>query len=167
MRVYFSAKLWGSEKVGVSVYSPDELEEVFTKFTPDIVRVPYNALDRRFEESGWLRSMKDIGVEVQCRSVFLQGLLIMEPDSRPQSFAQWQHIFYEWDSFVKNSPQSRVACALQFALQNQYIDTVLVGVQTAIELEEILAEASVSIASTWQPSVEVPMAIVDPRSWSI
>src|SRR5579863_5665772 len=54
-------------RIGYSVYSPDELEALVTRFRPDLVQAPYNVFDRRLAASGWLSRLKDIGVEVHTR----------------------------------------------------------------------------------------------------
>jgi aryl-alcohol dehydrogenase-like predicted oxidoreductase len=53
-------------------------------FLPDLVQVPYNYLDRRFEAD--FESLKKAGVEIHTRSVFLQGLFFMAPENIPSHF---------------------------------------------------------------------------------
>ena len=64
------------EKFGYSVYYPEDLDKFFEKFPPDIVQLPANIFDQRFNRSGWLKKLEDQGVEIHIRSVFLQGLLL-------------------------------------------------------------------------------------------
>jgi len=40
------------QKIGVSVYSPDELDEVYKKIQIDLVQAPLNVVDRRIQYSG-------------------------------------------------------------------------------------------------------------------
>ena len=63
------------KKIGVSIYSPSILDEVFAYFEPDIVQAPFNVIDRAILDSGWLKVLNSHGIEVHARSVFLQGLL--------------------------------------------------------------------------------------------
>ena len=42
------------DKIGYSIYKPEDLDVVFDLFVPDIVQAPYNILDRRLVSSGWL-----------------------------------------------------------------------------------------------------------------
>ena len=80
------ARGWTST-VGVSVYDASDLALVESRFTPEIVQLPFNALDRRLAELGWLARLHGSGIEIHARSVFLQGLLLMEPASLPRFFA--------------------------------------------------------------------------------
>ena len=40
-------------KIGVSIYAPAELEQLWPCFRPDLVQAPFNVLDRRLSDSGW------------------------------------------------------------------------------------------------------------------
>ena len=42
------------DKIGVSIYDPSELDTLCTRFQFDIVQAPFNILDRRLIDSGWL-----------------------------------------------------------------------------------------------------------------
>jgi spore coat polysaccharide biosynthesis protein SpsF len=62
------------EKIGFSLYYPTELEYLLkNKIIPDLVQVPYNIFDRRFEYL--FNELKDLNVEIYVRSIFLQGLV--------------------------------------------------------------------------------------------
>ena len=67
-------------KIGVSVYSGQQIDSILELYTPDIVQLPLNLFDQRLLESGHLEKLKRRGVEIHARSVFLQGLLLIEPD---------------------------------------------------------------------------------------
>ena len=59
------------EKIGVSIYAPEELDAIWPRFKPDIVQSPFNVFDRRLAESGWLKRLHNSGTEIHVRSVFL------------------------------------------------------------------------------------------------
>ncbi len=84
-------------KLGVSIYSPDELEPLYSRFALDLVQAPFNVVDRRLETSGWLARLRSGGTEVHVRSAFLQGFLLMPPAERPAHFARWNTLWATWD----------------------------------------------------------------------
>ena len=61
------------EKIGVSVYGPDELDAIWPSYKFDLVQAPFNILDRRLVISGWLARLGRSGTEIHVRSVFLQA----------------------------------------------------------------------------------------------
>ena len=65
------------QKVGVSIYSPNELPALTSDFHFDLVQAPFNLVDRSLDSSGWLRRLREEDVEIHTRSAFLQGLLLM------------------------------------------------------------------------------------------
>ena len=61
------------KKIGISIYSPTELEALCRSFEFDLIQAPFNIFDRRLERQGWLDKLKKKGVEVHSRSVFSTG----------------------------------------------------------------------------------------------
>ena len=72
-----------TQKIGISVYNPEQIESVLQKYGVDLVQAPFNVVDRRPQTSGSLAKLKGQGIEVHTRSAFLQGLLAMPPNQRP------------------------------------------------------------------------------------
>ena len=70
-------------KIGVSIYDPDEIYYIKKKFKPDIIQIPFNIIDRRIISKRRLKFFKNI--KIQVRSIFLQGLLLMNYDQRKKS----------------------------------------------------------------------------------
>jgi aryl-alcohol dehydrogenase-like predicted oxidoreductase len=81
------------QKIGVSIYEPAELDELFDRYQLDLVQAPFNILDGRLIDSGWLARLPEQGVELHVRSIFLQGLLLMHAGERPKKFHRWQTIW--------------------------------------------------------------------------
>ena len=70
--------------IGVSVYSPDKALEALNTDGIDIIQVPANILDRRFEEKGVFQLAVQKRKKIYIRSVFLQGLILMDPKDVPE-----------------------------------------------------------------------------------
>ncbi|NJL53293.1 MAG: aldo/keto reductase [Hydrococcus sp. SU_1_0] len=132
-------------KIGISIYSPTELEELFDCFSFDLVQAPFNILDRSLEKSEWLSRLKMGGVEVHVRSIFLQGLLLMNPSHRPAYFNRWQPIWTEWEQWLHTNNLTALQACLSFVLSNPDIDRVVVGVDSLSQLQEILAATVIEV----------------------
>ena len=126
------------QKVGVSIYSPEDLNEIWPKYPLEIIQAPLNIVDRRLVKSGCLSRLKESGVEVHARSVFLQGLLLMPRTKVPQRFAAWDAFWERWESWLEANRFSALEACMSFALSHQEIDRVVVGVDSDTHLEEIL-----------------------------
>src|SRR5690606_40521399 len=64
----------------------DELSRIPELETFDLIQAPLNILDKRLITSGWLQRLRERHIEVHARSIFMQGLLLMEPCERPARF---------------------------------------------------------------------------------
>lgn len=126
------------KKIGLSIYSPVILDKIIPNYDIDIIQAPFNILDKRLLESGWLPKLKKINVEVHVRSIFLQGLLLMNLQERPVTFNKWNNIWSEWDRYVANSSKTRAELCLQWALSFEDIDKIIIGIDSKTQLEYLL-----------------------------
>jgi len=155
------------QKIGVSIYSPNELDEVYKKIKIDLVQTPLNVIDRRMETSGWLDRLKDDGVEVHTRSAFLQGLLLMERSKIPQKFSRWSNLWDQWNDKLKTLGVSPIAACLAYPLSLKQVDQVIVGVDSAAQLLEILQaaeNASEGPDTSFMRSTDLDL--INPSNWN-
>ena len=123
-------------KLGVSVYSPDELDLWLSQGYPlQLVQLPANLLDQRFLRTGWLDRLQALGCEIHVRSLFLQGLLLMQPALRPDYFQRFAQPLTRLDHWQPHLPLLDKALSLIAALPQ--VSRFVVGVCHAHELAAI------------------------------
>lgn len=66
--------------VGASVYTGEELENMFRYDVYTATQIPMSIFDQRLITSGMTDKLADRGITVFVRSVFLQGLFFLDPD---------------------------------------------------------------------------------------
>ena len=132
------------EKIGFSIYNPNELEILWGSYRPDIVQAPHNIFDRRLEQSGWLQIMSDSRVEIHIRSVFLQGLLLMDEDSRPIKFNRWSYSFGLLEKWIKENNTTALQACLSLPLNDDRINRIVIGVDNTQQLKSILVEGNIN-----------------------
>lgn len=135
-----------AQTIGISVYDPSELALIVSRFAVDVVQVPVNVFDRRFAESGWLRRLHADGTEVHARSIFLQGLLLMLPELRPRYFARWDSLWARWRAWLDESGVTPLDACLAFAASVPEVDRMVIGVDSVVQLREILSSADASVS---------------------
>ena len=130
------------KKIGVSIYSPTELDAIFPKFCLDIIQAPFNLVDQRLLITGWLNRLKNSGIEIHTRSCFLQGLLLMPKKAIPKKFLKWNSLWNHWDSWLTENhfPASKVC--LDFVQSFNQIDQIVVGADNLTQLEQIVKVAT-------------------------
>ncbi len=160
------ARGWTS-RVGVSVYDASDLALAESRFVPQIVQLPLNALDRRLALSGWLTRLRESGTEVHARSLFLQGLLLMEPATLPSFFAPMGEALATLHAEWATKKLTPLAGCLRCVLHNSDIDAAIVGVTRVRELDEIAA--AISELDGENDVFHLPTAVdplyLDPRRW--
>lgn len=129
------------QKIGVSIYAPEELDALCARFSLDIVQAPFNLFDRRLIDTGWLSRLSRQGIEVHARSVFLQGLLLMQAATRPEKFNRWQPLWNRWQQWLADTRLTPLQACLRDALAQPEIARVIVGVESEAQLKEILLAA--------------------------
>lgn len=138
------------QKVGVSIYSPSELEALTPQYRFDLVQAPFNLVDRRLCSTGWMQRLKDDSVEVHTRSAFLQGLLLMAQADIPVKFAPWSGLWHTWHRWLADHDVSAVQACLAFPLSFAEIDRVVVGADSLSQLAQIVS------AANSQPKSDIP-----------
>ena len=79
------------------------------------------------------------GVEVHVRSTFLQGLFFKDRNALPERLLPMKKYLLQLDEFSKKTGLSISEIALNYNLQNPYIDGVLIGVDNVVQLKSNLA----------------------------
>jgi aryl-alcohol dehydrogenase-like predicted oxidoreductase len=119
-------------KVGFSVYTPQELESLIKAFgIPDLVQVPFSHLDRRFESI--LIDLHNKGVEVHTRSTFLQGLFFMDVDEISSFFGPVKEYLRDLKNSFSDMEQL-VGFLLSYVASRPFIDKVVLGVNNSQQL---------------------------------
>ena len=66
---------------GVSIYTPEDLDTMFKYDIYQATQIPMSLFDQKLIAKGYLDALKERDIIVFVRSVFLQGLFFLEPDS--------------------------------------------------------------------------------------
>ena len=154
-------------KLGVSFRAPEEVDRLLGRFPIDLAQVPFNILDQRMLRGGQLRRLEENRVEIHSRSVFLQGLLMADPDGLPSSLNRARPALETLQNRFGGAKHLIMKAALDFALSRQEIDCIVVGVTSYGEFNEILElldqprETVPDCASLASNDIE----IIDPTRW--
>jgi aryl-alcohol dehydrogenase-like predicted oxidoreductase len=153
-------------KIGISVYGPEELDQMLPSMKLDIVQAPLNILDNRIARSGWVARLQDAGCELHVRSIFLQGLLLMQRTARPAYFARWNPLWREWEDWLKDTGLSPLEACVRYALHASDIDKVVVGVDSVDHLAGILAAAEGEIPPLPANLLTDDTTLLNPALWN-
>lgn len=153
--------------LGASVYTREELDAARELLPLDLVQLPLNVFDQRFLRDGTLEELHTEGVEVHVRSVFLQGLLLMEPEELPAHLAAAELPLRRFHELRRERGLSPIEAALAPVRELAGVDVVLVGANSAPELGECIA----AMGARFEPGIDFSelasddVELIDPRRW--
>lgn len=154
------------EKVGVSVYNASQIDAVLARYPIELVQLPVSVLDQRLIASGHLAKLRRAGIEVHARSVFLQGLLLMPPEAMPGHFEAIRDHLAGYRACLESLGLSPLQAALGYVLGLPEVDHVILGVNTAVQLQEILAVRMTQVdAEAMARFALSDPAMLDPSRW--
>lgn len=154
------------KKIGISIYGPNALEALLQKYSFDLVQAPFNLVDRRLKNSGWLHRLKNEGVEIHTRSAFLQGLLLMPESEIPARFAPWSDLWKRWHEWLLRYNVSAVQACLAFPLSFTEVDRVIVGAESLDQLRQVINSATVDTLNNF-PDLNCEVEnLINPSRWS-
>jgi len=152
-------------KFGVSVYDQDDLE-LAMRLIPDmtLVQIPGSIVDRRLLDSRSIEELRNRGVEVHVRSVFLQGLLLAT--DLPDRFDSLRPIVRGLDHLAARQGVTRMQILLEFLRSHENADAIVVGATSRGELAQVVEawNEPVEILDSIAPG-RLPVDTIDPRKW--
>lgn len=154
-------------KTGISIYDPASLEIILPSFNFDLVQTPFSPFDQRVILSGWAARLKSLGIELHVRSIFLQGLLLMQNGKRPNQFDRWSPLWTRWHEWLQDMHITALQACLGFVASFPQIDRILVGVENTSQLLEI-------VDGIQRPNLSIPnefcstdLDLINPANWPL
>ena len=124
------------KKIGVSVHSNDEIEDLLNFKNIDLIQLSFNLFDNEYQRKEILEKAKKRNIEIHTRSVFLQGLFFKDINMLTNCLLPLKNNLSELSLILKNNNISIESLALNYPLNKTYIDKVLIGVDSLEQLKK-------------------------------
>lgn len=169
MEIVSNPKLWDEliqlkaegfiKKIGFSFNEIHEVETVLSLgLIPDIIQVPYNYLDNRFEP--YMKVLNENGCEIHTRSAFLQGLFFSEIYNLNAFFDDVKPIIQKLQKYGDSLP----VMLLKYCTDKSFINKVIFGVNTLSQLKNNIKDISVTHNLPLQTEC-IDESILIPSQW--
>lgn len=119
-------------KIGISIYNFEILNKIISRLNVDVIQLPYNLVDRRIENFNNIISKSKI--QIYARSIFLQGSLL----KKVKEIKNLATIYEKVRKFTKKTHQSNLDLSLNFVLNNDLVDKIIVGVRNSQEINKLI-----------------------------
>ena len=153
-------------KIGVSVYTTDQLQRIINSFDVDLIQLPFNILDNRLVDSGVFSVLDKRDIEIHARSVFLQGLLLMTEQSRPRRFDRWGSIWKLWHEWLSDNKLTALEATIRHVISVPEISKALVGVDSKDQLRDIIKVTDGDLPSIPEGILTNDPDLLNPVNWS-
>lgn len=162
-------------KIGVSVYTPEDFIALAERFPIQIVQAPCNLFDQRFLDGNVQEIRHKRNIEFHARSLFLQGLLLDPTTELPERFQAHNSVFKKREEYASRVGASLMQLCLlyaQYTQRNKLIDQWVIGVYSKEQLLEIV-DCTNSIGTLAELNEQQArslstdnLEIIDPRTWN-
>jgi len=157
---------------GVSIYHPDDALKYADQEAVDMIQVPFNILDRRLLDNGFFTLALSKKKAIFIRSVFLQGLLLMDEASVRQKKMDWTIAFVQdFQGFIQKQDMNAKAFMLQAVMKKLPWVKLVIGMETYDQLMEninLLQSDTIPescIEAWWTHLPLYPERLVNPALW--
>jgi aryl-alcohol dehydrogenase-like predicted oxidoreductase len=156
--------------LGVSLYSPLKAIQVLELELFDMIQIPANVFDRRFEEAGVFQLADKREKQVYIRSIFLQGLLLLSPEELSPQMAFSEPVLRQFDHLCKEHALTRHKASLLYIKAKYPKAKVVIGAETQTQIEQNIAEWNDNIPEGLvqeisQTFLNIDETIIDPNRW--
>ncbi len=125
-----------TNKIGISIYDYNNIVKIINKYQFDILQCPFSIFDQRLLDNNTINKLKKNKIEIHARSIFLQGLLLKnEIDGY---FLKWNKKFNNYNEWIKKNKIDRMQSALNFVLNHNFIDKIVIGFDSEKQINDIL-----------------------------
>ena len=124
------------DRLGVSVYEGAQVDAMLNDDLYEAVQIPMNVLDSRLIEGGQMKRLRDAGIAVFVRSVFLQGVFHMR--DLPPGFSAAKEPVERLRRLAERAGCSVPQLALIYIRDMPGISSLVLGSETAQQVSENL-----------------------------
>lgn len=156
------------DKIGVSLYTNNELESVLKFDEISLVQLPFNLLDNDKKRGVFLKKAKLKGIEIHTRSVFLQGLFFKKTSELGDKIKPLESYLRSLNDLCDKDYKIN-DLALNYACNKKYIDRVLIGVDNVFQLKANIASEKRNIQKEILKKIEAidvkEIELLNPSNW--
>lgn len=125
-----------TDQLGVSIYTNEQLEFLLdSEDYINLIQLPFNLLDNHYQRSSIMKRASERGIALHTRSTFLQGLFFKPIYELTEYFDDLVPALLTIRRICEENQLSIQDLALNYSVNKDYINNVLIGVDSKEQLE--------------------------------
>ena len=153
------------KKIGISIYNPNYLSYLTTKYDIDVIQCPYNIFDKRIIDTRWLKKLKKKKIEVHARSIFLQGILFKKNYLKKKYFRKWKNHFDLWFEYLRKNKISEIDYCINDLINHDF-DKIIIGIENFKNFKQLLNFKLLQNKNKLIDLTNNDLKLIDPRKWN-
>ena len=156
---------------GISAYSNHDYGQLAASGF-DAVQIPVNIFDWGQLENGGLQKLKDSGMMVFVRSVYLQGLVFQDPETLPARMSFCKETLVKFRALCDKYQLSPAILALSYALSLPGVTSLVLGSETVEQvrqnaqlLKETVTLSPAQMAEIRENFLNTDIKVLNPGLW--
>ena len=169
--INFCSKYKGElfDEIGVSTYTNKEIEYLLNENYVERIQAPFNLLDNFRYRGKTFNKIKEKKKKLDVRSVFLQGLFFKNKDEIKTKLKPLRQSINELNNLSKEYKISMEYLALAYVNSFDFIDNILIGVDSKNHLKKNLKNFSANFSNDLKSKVENIVVkdnyLLNPSKW--
>ena len=155
-----------TKNIGVSIYDPKDIYKIINKYKIDVIQAPSNVFDQRIT-SDFITKLEKQNIDLQIRSIFLQGLILTKPSDLPERLSHVKDKLVQFNSKIANIKLSPLEASTNYVFNQLNAKNYIIGIRSLTELEKVIKSINRKrIANDFfKQFSENNLEIIDPRYW--
>ena len=118
-------------KIWLFSHSEEDIIKGIKFYIPDVIQLPINILDSSLYTNGTLRKLKDLNIEIQARSIFLQGLFYLPDKVIQKKFSDAVGVIDKLKAISNCHQLTLPELSFKWVNSLQEIDSLIIGIENA------------------------------------
>lgn len=155
-----------SKAIGFSAYGEDEVimaKELFPELT--VFQLPENICDQRSFNSRALMELAQNGNTFSVRSIFLQGVLLMNLENIPRGLSSLHNEVRDFRAYLKSHRKDAVEACIGYAKTIPWASQLVVGANSVEQLRELTRVFHLDVRENYSDAPRISENWLDPRTW--
>jgi aryl-alcohol dehydrogenase-like predicted oxidoreductase len=158
-------------RIGISIYDSETARLLAGRYAVDIVQIPFNLFDQRIMQDGFLDFCRSHSIAVHARSIFLQGVALMQADDLPANLTGLHPNLQRLETLAQTTQRSAADLALAYVAQWPEIEQIVAGVHHPSQLAQLVdawlrLDSLKAEAIAWDDLHCTDNRLIDPRMWN-
>jgi aryl-alcohol dehydrogenase-like predicted oxidoreductase len=153
------------KKIGISIYNYNRLNKIIKLFKIDIVQVPFNIIDRRLLKSSLMKMQQQKKIELQVRSIFLQGLLLKNLKYKNKKFISYRNIWNSLHSWLSKNRYDIIDVCINDCLKYNF-NTIVIGFENLNQLKRVINYKKIHKLTLPNNFSSTDVNLINPAKWN-